>query len=108
MTKSKYDVVVIGAGPTGSTAARFAAENGASVLILERDREPGIPVRCAEGVSHAGLIRFIEPDPKWIAAKIEVAKLISPNGEVAYMHQNGTGYVLECRIFDTELCNIAC
>ncbi|MCD4817718.1 MAG: NAD(P)/FAD-dependent oxidoreductase [Candidatus Cloacimonetes bacterium] len=108
MTKSKYDVVVIGAGPTGSTAARFAAENGASVLILERDREPGIPVRCAEGVSHAGLIRFIEPDPKWIAAKIEVAKLISPNGEVAYMHQNGTGYVLERRIFDTELCNIAC
>ena len=34
-----YDVIVIGGGPAGSVTARYAAENGASVLILERDRE---------------------------------------------------------------------
>jgi len=46
-----YDVVVVGAGPAGSTAARFAANQGAAVALLEKDREIGVPVRCAEGIS---------------------------------------------------------
>ncbi len=107
MVKDRYDVVVIGAGPAGSVAARYAAENGASVLILERDREPGIPVRCAEGVSHNGIVPFIDIDKRWIASQIDVAKLTSPNGESAFMHNNGIGYVLERRIFDTALCELA-
>ncbi|MBN2460227.1 MAG: NAD(P)/FAD-dependent oxidoreductase [Candidatus Cloacimonetes bacterium] len=108
MIASNYDIVVIGAGPAGSMAARFAAENGASVLILERDREPGIPVRCAEGVSHNGISPFIKIDKRWIAATIEMAKLQSPDGNYAVMYNNGTGYVLERRIFDTALCELAC
>ncbi len=107
MLKDRYDIVVIGAGPAGSVAARFAAENGASVLMLERDREPGIPVRCAEGVSHKGIAPFIDVDKRWIASQIDIAKLTSPNGESAFMYNNGTGYVLERRIFDTALCGLA-
>ncbi len=107
MINDRYDIVVIGAGPAGSVAARFAAENGASVLMLERDREPGIPVRCAEGVSHNGIAPFIDIDKRWIASQIDVAKLTSPNGESALMHNNGVGYVLERRIFDTALCELA-
>ncbi|MBL7148568.1 MAG: NAD(P)/FAD-dependent oxidoreductase [Candidatus Cloacimonetes bacterium] len=107
MVQDRYDVVVIGAGPAGSVAARFAAENGASVLMLERDREPGIPVRCAEGVSHNGITPFIDVDQRWIASRIDVAKLHSPNGETANMHNNGLGYVLERRVFDTALCELA-
>ena len=53
--KNKYDVIVVGAGPAGSTAARFATEAGASVLLLEKDREIGLPVRCAEGVGEKGI-----------------------------------------------------
>ena len=43
MEKS-YDVVVVGAGPGGSMAAKRAAENGVSVLLLERDPSIGTPV----------------------------------------------------------------
>ena len=107
MVKDRYDIVVIGAGPAGSVAARFAAENGASVLMLERDREPGIPVRCGEAVSHKGIAPFIDIDKRWIASQIDIAKLTSPNGESALMYNNGTGYVLERRIFDTALCELA-
>ena len=107
MINDRYDIVVIGAGPAGSVAARYAAENGASVLMLERDREPGIPVRCAEGVSHNGIAPFIDIDKRWIASQIDIAKLTSPNGESALMHNNGVGYVLERRIFDTALCELA-
>ncbi|MBU4445065.1 FAD-dependent oxidoreductase, partial [bacterium] len=53
--RQHYDIVVVGAGPAGSTAARFAASLGASVSLLERDREIGVPVRCAEGVSDSEL-----------------------------------------------------
>lgn len=36
----EWDVVVVGAGPAGSTAARVAAERGASVLLIDRARFP--------------------------------------------------------------------
>jgi geranylgeranyl reductase family protein len=35
-----WDVVVVGAGPAGSSAARAAAERGASVLLVDRARFP--------------------------------------------------------------------
>ncbi|MBI5606864.1 MAG: NAD(P)/FAD-dependent oxidoreductase [Deltaproteobacteria bacterium] len=44
------DVLVIGAGPAGSMAARFAAQEGAAVILLERRERVGLPVRCAEYV----------------------------------------------------------
>lgn len=42
------DVLVIGAGPAGSSAAIKAAQNGCSVILLERREKVGLPVRCAE------------------------------------------------------------
>ena len=33
--KAAYDVVVLGFGGAGATAARFAADNGAKVLIAD-------------------------------------------------------------------------
>ena len=51
MREERYDVVVVGAGPGGSIAARTAAESGLNVLLIEKNQEIGVPVRCAEGVS---------------------------------------------------------
>ncbi len=103
-----YDVIVVGAGPAGSVTARFAAENGASVLILERDREAGIPVRCAEGISVGGIEQFIEIDDKFIAARISAARIFTPDGNCLDMKSKNVGFVLDRRLFDNELCNIAC
>lgn len=36
----KYDVIVIGGGPSGSTAANILAQSGMRVLVLERERFP--------------------------------------------------------------------
>ncbi len=42
------DVLVIGAGPAGSSAARAAAAAGARVVIADRKATVGLPVQCAE------------------------------------------------------------
>ncbi len=103
-----YDLIVIGGGPAGSVTARYAAENGASVLILERDREVGIPVRCGEGVSHAGIEPFIEIEDRFIASTITAARLFDSKGEYLDIENMPKGYILERRIFDNALVDKAC
>lgn len=106
--RSEYDVIVVGAGPGGSWAARAAAEKGASVLLLEKDREVGVPVRCAEAVGEVGLKSVVQPRERWIANVITGAVLIAPNGqEVAVEGFKDRGYVLDRKIFDYELAQIA-
>ncbi|MCL5030157.1 MAG: NAD(P)/FAD-dependent oxidoreductase [Bacteroidetes bacterium] len=105
--KIEYDIIVVGAGPAGSMAARFAAEKGVSVLMLEKDRDVGYPVRCGEAISKAGVEEFISSDEKWITAHINKFSLNSPDGSEAVVEFNDAGYVLERRIFDYELAKTA-
>ena len=46
----RVDVIVVGAGPAGSSAARAAAEGGARTLLLDHRTELGHPVQCGEFV----------------------------------------------------------
>src|SRR5712691_2168604 len=41
MAKQEYDLLVIGAGAAGSTAATTAAKNGAHVALIEREQVGG-------------------------------------------------------------------
>lgn len=42
------DVLVLGLGPAGASAAAEAARRGCKVIALDRRRAPGVPVQCAE------------------------------------------------------------
>jgi digeranylgeranylglycerophospholipid reductase len=104
--KSEYDVVVVGAGPAGAYAAATAADE-CDVLLIEKRQEIGSPVRCAEGVSKAGLEEFFEPQQKWIASKVTSARIFAPDGTAVEISEEiagpEVGYVLERKIFDRDL-----
>ena len=105
--RRQCDILVIGAGPAGSLAARTAAEQGMDVLMVEKRQEIGSPVRCAEGVSTRALAEFIQPDPKWISAEINGGCIYAPDGGFVTIDEPGSGLVLERKIFDRELANQA-
>ena len=106
--KKKYDIIVVGGGPTGSMAALEAAKAGCSVCILEKTRDIGYPVRCGEAIGYTGLNQFIKPKKSWIASKINSINLVSPdNQKVKIDFKKETGYILNRRIFDYDLSNEA-
>ena len=101
----EVDVLIVGAGPTGSAAAKYAARAGADVLMIEKRAEIGTPVRCGEGVSKAWLTEIgLPPSREFICHEVEGAKVIAPDGTALVLdHQlagNETGYVLERDLFD--------
>jgi geranylgeranyl reductase family protein len=78
-----YDVIVVGAGPAGSTAAREAAAAGASVLILDRSVFPR-DKPCGGGVNlrAAKLLPFsIEPVTERTITGITVSLNLKPGFE---------------------------
>lgn len=67
-TAAAYDVTVIGGGASGLAAALSAASHGASVLLVERDVEPGLPIlvtgngRCNISNARLDARRYRHPD----------------------------------------------
>ncbi|HUL62954.1 MAG TPA: NAD(P)/FAD-dependent oxidoreductase [Methanocella sp.] len=105
--RDRYDVIVVGAGPAGSAAAKAAAERGLSVLLIEKKQEIGEPVRCAEGITVEGLHGFGEPEPRWICSRIRRAKFFSPGASLSFSDDRDAAYVLERKVFDRDLARMA-
>jgi digeranylgeranylglycerophospholipid reductase len=113
MKEYEYDVLVVGAGPGGSTAARYAAMGGARTLLIEKRQDIGNPVRCGEGISMDWLPKVgIEPRKEWISAQVKGAKIYSPSEKyvvtlTAEHAGNEVGYVIERDKFDKYLAALA-
>ena len=102
----KTDVLVVGSGPAGSLAARYAAMGGADVILIDKKSEIGSPKRCAEGVSKEGLAKVnVEPNPRWITKELDGTRLVSPDGTSVWITSEKvqlpeSGYILERKVFD--------
>lgn len=105
-TKSSYDVIIIGSGPAGSTTARFLAQEGLKVKILEAKSHVGIPVRCGEAVARDTFDDILKiPMPETaVRTEIDGFRVFSPNmNHIDYRLPGGEGWVVDRRVFDKEM-----
>jgi digeranylgeranylglycerophospholipid reductase len=99
------DIVVVGAGPAGSLAARAATEHSVKVILLEEHNQVGQPVSCAEGLSLNGIEDAgVRPEPPIVSQEINKARVYAPNMEfVELTSTNWQGYNLNRDEFDKAL-----
>ncbi len=102
-----FDVVIAGAGPAGSSAARVLAARGFRVLLLERQRSVAQFIPCAEGISKRMLVSFAPEDPRWLATTVDRVRVWAPEGQSLEVLTPRVGYILERKIFDRYLVNQA-
>lgn len=110
--KEEVDVVVVGAGPAGSTAARVAAEAGVRVLLLEKSRELGVPIQCGEAVGEKVLRdQGLDPESDWVVHRTHSTRAVMPSGASVLMSAkpgSGRGIcMLDRRAFDRYLAQAA-
>jgi digeranylgeranylglycerophospholipid reductase len=106
---SAYDVVVIGAGPSGSLCARNLARAGYSVLLCEKRPVVGIPVRCGEATGPVKrLSDFMTVNEDYIETRFTGVIMNGPAGiSIRYDAGRELGVMLDRSLFDQDIANQA-
>ncbi|MFG5384376.1 geranylgeranyl diphosphate reductase [Yoonia sp. R2-816] len=100
----QYDVVVVGAGPSGATAAEDLARSGHKVAFIDRD---GRIKPCGGAIPPRLIEDFLIPDEQ-LVAKVNTARMISPTGRhVDIPIENGFVGMVDREHFDEFLRNRA-
>jgi geranylgeranyl reductase family protein len=108
----RFEVVVVGAGPAGSSAALFAARAGVRTLLVDKRDEIGFPVQCGEFLpspeelvsifpSHDGFEEVFQIPEETVLQRTNVMDCISPSGVHYPFHMEGVS--VSRRSFDKAL-----
>ena len=118
MPQLDYDVIIIGSGPAGSTVARFTAESGLRVLLVDKRQELGAPIQCSGAISRHALEQVgIVPDYEFIHEAIygfaiydetgertvHDYRMLKPDEYGSEGKKKPLGYVVDRRRFDRHL-----
>lgn len=102
-----YDVAVVGAGPVGSTFARYIADEGYKVAVLEKKREIGVPLQCAGLLGKKIKNLNILPD-EYICNQVYGAYLHSPSNNILKVsRKDPEAYVIDRVGYDKFLADQA-
>lgn len=102
---TKIDVLVVGLGPAGAAAATAAARTGARVIALDRKREAGVPVQCAEFVPQ--LVAQEAGDVRTAIRQCVREMLTFVEAEAVDRRPNFRGHMIDRTAFDAKLVNDA-
>lgn len=94
------DLLVVGAGPAGGSAAHEAASNGLDVVIVEKRKEVGVPIQCAEYIPNQ-LVREVNPPDHVLVQKVEGMCTHLPDGEI--ITTKVPGFIINRDEFDKYL-----
>jgi digeranylgeranylglycerophospholipid reductase len=104
------DILVVGLGPAGATAAAAARRDGAKVLAIDRKREAGQPVQCAEFVpAMVGLMldtrRSAALGASWRQHIHSMATFVE--GDEPHISPQFPGHMIDRAAFDASLVEAA-
>ncbi len=108
----RFDVVVVGSGPAGATAATFAVRGGARTLLVDQRPELGYPVQCGEFLPAPAELADLFPcrdvieesfavPPETILQETRTLVCVSPFGH--RFRSPLAGYVVSRRAYDKRL-----
>jgi len=114
----QIDVAIVGAGPSGLTAARYLAKEGKKVVIFERKISPGggmwgggigypiIVIKQGHEILEEVGVRCVKNGEYWIANSVEsVAKLLSSAMDAGVKVFNGMS-VEDVMVRDGRVCGV--
>lgn len=99
MKRHDVDVVVVGLGPAGASAAGIAAQTGLKVLGVERNPELGLPVQCAEFVP-SPMVGYTRKDGV-LQQRISRMRTFLPSGDA--VESDFPGIMIDRAKFDQAL-----
>src|SRR5210317_2124169 len=95
-----YDVVVVGGGPCGATAAHDLVNSGHSVALLDREGR----IKPCGGAIPPALMKDFHITEDQLLAKVNTARMISPTGrQVDIPIENGFVGMVDRKDFDPFL-----
>ena len=109
MNHSVTDLLIVGCGVSGASAALAAARKAVAVKIMEEHPQVGLPSHCSGHVGITGFKRF-GPNlpPGIIENKIKGAILTAPNGKsLTLSRSTPVTWVLDRGAFDQHLASLA-
>jgi len=98
-----YDVVVVGAGPAGSSCARRCAELGLSTCLIEEHAAIGHPVQCA-GLLSVRAFEACRVSKKPVLHEVSGARIVSSGGsELMFDAGRTKAYIVDRGLLDREM-----
>jgi predicted Rossmann fold flavoprotein len=116
MTSSTWDVVVVGAGAAGMMAAIRAAERSRRVLLLEKNRKPGVKILMSGGtrcnITHAtdnrGIVEAYGPSGRFLHSALaafgvqETLDFFESEGVATKVEETGKVFPVSNRALDVQ------
>jgi digeranylgeranylglycerophospholipid reductase len=95
MTKFEADILVVGGGPAGLSAAESASAAGATVVLFEKSKEIGYPIHTSGG-SWIEDLRALGV-PERFMHPVHVGRFIAPSAEATFEYEKPVACVLDVR-----------
>ena len=101
---NRYDIAVIGAGPAGSMAAKYAAKAGSKVILLEEHSCIGWPVECAGLLGRKAMQESELRGGTGVLQGMRGATVFSPGGfHLKFKAADCRAWVVDRRLFDRSM-----